>query len=78
MNYIEGKVYGLPKPKRKGYNTRYKHTRKEYIHKVTINGSTYFKVHLARNSGTQSKIKYFKTEKEAELFVEMLRLNKYL
>ena len=78
MNYIDGKVYGLPKPKRPGYNTRYKHNRKEYVHKVTIGNCTYFKAHLGRNSGAQSKIKYFKTEKEAELFVEMLRVNKYL
>lgn len=78
MNYIATKVFGLPKPKRKGHNTGSPHRRKEYVHKVTIGEYTYFKVHVARNSGTQSKIKYFKTFQEACSFVELLKLNPYL
>jgi hypothetical protein len=76
-DYINEKIYGLPKPEREGYNTRHKHFNKPaYIHKVTTNGCGYFKVHIKR--GGVSKIKYFKTQKEAELFVIFLRENKYL
>jgi hypothetical protein len=78
MDYLANKVYGLPKPSRKGHNTGSPHRRKEYVHKVTIGNYTYFKVQLARNSGAQSKIKYFKTFQEACSFVDLLKLNPYL
>jgi hypothetical protein len=76
--YIKGMVYGLPKPSRMGWNTSPKSFRKdkEYIHKVEMKGYTYFKVHLKRQD--VSKIKYFKKFKEAKLFVDLLRENKYL
>jgi hypothetical protein len=77
-NYIEGTIFGLPKPARKGWNT-YPATKKEgseYVHKVTIGNCTYFKVHIGRKG--KSKIKYFKKLKDAKMFVEMLRQNKYL
>ncbi|MFZ4411459.1 MAG: hypothetical protein ACOYOV_00150 [Bacteroidales bacterium] len=77
-NYIEGKVFGLPKPLRKGWNTSptAKKEGSEYVHKVTIRGFKYFKVHLGRQG--KSKIKYFKKLKDAKMFVELLRQNKYL
>jgi hypothetical protein len=77
MEYITSKVYGLPKPKRQGFNTGSKHRRKEYVHKVNIRGYDYFKVHIARSTG-ECKIKYFKTFKEASLFVDMVKVNPYL
>ena len=76
MDYIESKVYGLPKPKRKGNNTGSKHRRKEYVHKVTIRKNTYYKVHVKRDD--KSKIKYFKTFKVACIFIDMLKENPYL
>jgi hypothetical protein len=76
MSYINKKVFGLPKPLRKGGNTRIKHALPAYIHKIKMNGSRYFKVHLKRQG--KSKIKYFKTLGEAEMFVELLRLHPYL
>lgn len=80
LDYINKKVYGLPKPKRKGNNTGSKRRRKEYVHEVTIGGNRYFKVHLARTgkSGKISKIKYFKTFDEACAFVELLKINPYI
>jgi hypothetical protein len=78
MDYITTKVYGLPKPKRNGTNTGSPHRRKEYVHKVMIREYMYFKVHIARNSGKQSKIKYFKTFQEACSFVDLLKLNPYI
>jgi hypothetical protein len=79
MNYyINTKIYGLPVPTKTGHNTSPNKLRKdlEYIHKVHIRGSDYYKVHLKRQG--ISKIKYFSKLKEAKLFVEFLRLNKYL
>ena len=77
MEYINDKIYGVPKPLKKGARTSLKKKKgSEYIHKVMINGSTYWKVHVKRQ-GT-SKIKYFKERKSAVMFVEMLRINKYL
>jgi hypothetical protein len=77
-SYIEGKIYGLPKPSRKGHNTSPTKRRigAEYIHKVQIGDYKYFKVHMSR--GGISKIKYFKKRKQAKLFVEFLRENRYL
>lgn len=77
MNYIEGKIFGLPTPSRKGHNTSPNKERigMEYVHKVTINGYEYFKVHIGRRG--QSKIKYFKKMKDAQTFVELLRVNRY-
>lgn len=81
-NYIEGKIFGLPKPMRMGHNTSATSSRidKEYIHRVVIKDCIYYKVHIARNHNKiyTSKIKYFKAFKEAKLFVDMLRVNKYL
>jgi hypothetical protein len=76
MSYINKRVFGLPKPLRTGDNTRVKHKLPAYVHKVKINGIKYFKVHLKRQD--KSKIKYFKTLRQAEIFVELLRLNPYL
>lgn len=78
MNYINNKIFGLPKQKRIGTNTGSKHRRKEYVHKVTISNNIYYKVHIARNSGKQSKIKYFKKFRDACSFVDLLKLNPYL
>lgn len=75
--YIEAKIYGLPKPLSKGHNTSpTKKGGKEYVHKVKVRGYDYFKVHIKRQD--VSKIKYFKLKKDAEMFVDMLRENKYL
>ena len=74
--YINKKVYGLPKPLKIGVRNRYKKTYSAYVHKVTISNYIYFKVHLKRSD--KSKIKYFKTMKEANIFVELLTLNPYL
>jgi len=78
MRYIAGKIFGVPKPSRLGWNTSPSSDRrdKEYIHKVTMRGFTYYKCHIKRKN--VSKIKYFKQFKEAKLFVDMLRVNKYL
>jgi len=78
MSYINEKIYGLPKPLKRGANTSptSKRKNKEYVHKVILNGYTYYKVHIKRQD--VSKIKYFKTLKEAKLFVLMLKANKYL
>lgn len=77
-NYINTKIYGLPVPTKVGHNTSPDKLRKdlEYIHKVTIYGNDYFKVHLKRQG--ISKIKYFSKLKEAKMFVDFLRENKYL
>lgn len=77
-NYINEKIFGLPKPLRKGHNTSATSKRidKEYVHKVTIGGYVYYKCHVGRQG--KSKIRYFKKMKEAKLFVEMLRINKYI
>ena len=75
-NYIDKKIYGLPKPSKKGHNTRFKHKMNPYIHKVKINGYIYFKVHLERKKN--SKIKYFKNKFQAEIFTDFLLLNLYL
>jgi hypothetical protein len=76
LNYINTRVFGLPKLKRLGSNNRVKYNLPAYIHKVTIKGNKYFKVHLKRQD--KSKIKYFKSRLDAEIFVDMLRLNNYL
>lgn len=76
-SYINKKIYGLPKPLKKGSNTspNKKRINQEYIHKVTIGYSVYFKVHIKRQG--ISKIKYFKTRKLAQTFVLMLKENSY-
>lgn len=78
MDYITERIFGLPKQKQNGWNTGSKHRKKEYVHKVSIRGYRYFKVHIARNSGKISRIKYFKTFKEACLFIDLLKLNPYI
>lgn len=74
--YINEKVFGLPSPSKPGFRNRYKKKYSPYVHKVSINNYIYFKVHLKR--GDKSKIKYFKTMREANIFVELLNLNPYL
>ena len=75
--YVDGKIFGLPKPLKAGGNTRFKNKNHyPHVHNVIIGGNNYWKVHIKRQN--KSKIKYFKTIKEAKLFVEMLRNNKYL
>lgn len=76
ISYINRKVFGLPKPKREGFRTRYLRRQPAYVHKVCIKGCDYYKVHLKRSG--LSKIKYFKTKLEALLFVDLLTLNPYL
>jgi hypothetical protein len=78
MNYINKKIFGLPKPKHGVKSHKRKNSLPPYVHHVVIGNNPYFKVHIARNSGAQSKIKYFKTLKVAEIFVELLKLNPYL
>jgi hypothetical protein len=81
-NYIAGKIYGLPTPKRTGHNTSRNKQRLnlEYVFKVKYRTSYRFKVHVGRSAGGvyKSKIKYFKTIEEALLFRDFLRENKYL
>lgn len=75
--YITDKIYGLPKPLSKGHNTSpTKDGGKEYLHKVSIKGYAYFKVHIKRQN--VSKIKYFKKRKDAVVFIDMLKENRYL
>lgn len=75
--YINDKIYGLPKLLKKGCNTSPNKNRidSEYVHKVEINKYFYYKVHIKRQD--VSKIKYFTKLKQAKLFVAMLRSNKY-
>ena len=75
MEYINKKIYGLPKPTKKGYSTRFKTKLSPYVHSVNIKDYKYYKVDLQRQG--VAKIKYFKTKKEAEIFVQFLRLNNY-
>jgi len=77
MNYINEKIYGLPKPKkiRASEPIKRKLSLPPYIHKVEVNGFKYFKVHLKRQG--KSKIKYFKTLTESVMFIELLKLNTY-
>jgi hypothetical protein len=77
-NYIDGTIYGVPKPLRKGHNTSptKKKVGTEYVHKVVMSGIKYFKVHIKRQN--KSKIKYFKKLKDAKMFVAFLRENKYI
>lgn len=76
MSYINEVIYGVPKPLRKGHNTSptSKRVGKEYVHKVTIYGCTYYKVHVKRQG--VSKIKYFKKLRQAKLFVSIMRENR--
>lgn len=77
-HYIKEHIYGLPAPKRQGWNTSASRKRvgKEYIFKVYIGPYKYYKVHVGR--GGKSKIKYFKKLKLAKMFVANLRVNRYL
>jgi len=75
--YINAKVYGLPKPLRDGKCTSpFKAIDTEYIYPVMIKGLLYFKVQLHR--GGKHKTKYFKSFKTAVIFRDMLKLNRYL
>lgn len=77
--YINEKVYGLPKPLKKGHNSSPNSDRidKEYIHRwEDSRGYVLYRVMLKRQG--VYKTKYFKTFKEAKLFRDMLRINKYL
>ncbi len=77
MNYLNKKLWGLPKPKkvRSAKPIKRKEKLPPYIHKVTIAGFIYFKVHIKRQD--KSKIKYFKTLDQASMFIDLLRLNPY-
>lgn len=77
-NYINEKIYGLPKPLRKGHNTSpiSKRVGKEYIHRWS--DGVYSKYRVVLKRGNVYKTKYFSKLKEAKLYVEMLRNNKYL
>ena len=78
-DYIEAVIYGLPRPLRKGANTSTNSKRidKEYIHKHTNEkGFIYWRVLVKRQD--VYKCKYFKTFKEAKLFRDMLKINRYL
>lgn len=72
------KIYGLPKATKLITAHKRKSSLPMHIHHVVISNIPYFKVHIARNSGAQSKIKYFKTLKAAEMFLDLLKLNPYL
>lgn len=74
--YINERIWGVPKPNKKGGDTRVKHNLPPYVHKVDIDGYIKYKVHVKR--GDVSKIKYFNTLQEACMFAEMLKLNPYL
>ena len=77
LNYIDGKIFGVPKPLRNGFNTRFKNKNHyPHVYFVNIRGYERWKVQIKRQN--KSKIKYFKTLKEAKLFVDMLRNNKYI
>lgn len=78
MNYINKKIFGIPKPLKEGYNTSSTSDRtgKEYIHKVKIYSTIYYKFHIKRQN--VSRIKYFKKFKDAKLFMLMLVENNYL
>lgn len=72
--YLPMKVFGLPKSKHKGWNTSKKP--KYHMYVVKIAGYTYYKIHLKRQD--KSKIKYFKSKLQAQLFLESLKINPYL
>lgn len=77
--YLPQKVFGLPKALKKGSNTSPTKPRYHlYPVKINKNGYSYnyYKVHLKRQD--KSKIKYFKTKLEAQLFLDSLKLNPYL
>lgn len=78
MNYLPKKVYCLPNGSRDGRRTSRR--RKYHIYKVSISqpgyNYTYYKVHLKRQD--KSKIKYFKSRLEAQLFLDSLQINRYL
>lgn len=79
LEYIQERVWGIDASRKRGGNTRYKHTLPPYVHEVTIRGTRYFKVHMRRGGEAgKSKIKYFKTKADAIMFTDMLRLNPYL
>lgn len=73
--YLPQKVYGVPKATKQGHNTSSIKPR-YHLYRVKITGYTYYKVHLKRQD--KSKIKYFKTKIEAQVFIDSLMLNPYL
>jgi predicted transcriptional regulator with HTH domain len=75
--YIDTKIFGLPKPLRKGSNTSKTSKRigKEYVHKWTDGKSVLWRCLIKRQNKYGAK--YFKTMKEAKTFVLMLRENRY-
>ena len=78
MEYIEKKLYGLPKPQRKSWNTS--KTRKTPCFHVypfeTKTGHKYFRVQFHR--GGKHITKYFKTQKAAMIFRDSLLENPYI
>lgn len=76
--YLPRKVYGLPKATKAGSKTSKKP--RYHLYTVTIAKEgysyTYYKVHLKRQD--KSRIKYFKSKIQAQLFIDSLMLNPYL
>lgn len=75
--YINAKIFGLPKPLRDGVNTSptKKRVDMEYIHKCNMHNIIYYRVLIKRQD--KYKTKYFKSLKEAKLFRDMLKENRY-
>lgn len=65
-----GNVWGLPRLKRVGNNTR-KGTPRKHVYSVVIYGIKYFKVQFHRND--ESVIKYFKLKRDAKAYVNRLK-----
>lgn len=69
-NVYVGNVWGLPRLKRVGNNTR-KGTPRKHVYRVVIHGIKYFKVQFHRND--ESIIKYFKLKRDAKAYVNILK-----
>ncbi len=78
--YINEMIYGLPRPLKKGANTSptSKRVDKEYIHRHFDKNTGYVRFRVLVKRQNVYKCKYFKTFKEAKMFRDMLRINKYL
>ena len=84
MNYINKKIYGLPKPLRAGNNTSpHRKDRIPYLHLVNVGtkdkSRLYWKVHIKRQG--KDKKKYFagdvKGKQDALNYLKFLELNPY-
>jgi len=76
--YLPRKVFGLPKATKPGHKTSSKAKYHMYVVTIKKDGYSYkyYKVHVKRQN--KSKIKYFTTKIEAQLFLDSLRINPYL